>query len=77
MGQLLLLSLSEVGQHIFEANINGAEALYELKVKFEMQIVSFGSEAPRKIFGTTPSTLAINVTNALLDSHKHLGKDIR
>ena len=29
-----------------------------------------------KIVGTTPSTLAINVTNALLDSHKHLGKDI-
>ena len=40
-GQLLLLSLSEVGQHIFEANINGAVAFYELKMKFEMQNVSF------------------------------------
>ena len=35
-GQLLLLSLSEMGQHLFEANINGAEAFYELKMKFEM-----------------------------------------
>ena len=26
--------------------------------------------------GTTPSILAINVTNALFDSHKHLGKGI-
>ena len=25
-GELLLLSLSEVGQHLFEANINGVEA---------------------------------------------------
>ena len=40
-GQLLLLSLTEVGQHLFEANINGAEAFYELKMKFEMQNVSF------------------------------------
>ena len=45
MGQLLLLSLSEVGQHIFEANINGPEALHELKVKFEMQIVSFWGQS--------------------------------
>ena len=36
MGQLLLLSSSEVGQHLFETNINGAEAFYELKMKFEM-----------------------------------------
>ena len=28
IGQLLLLSLSEVGQHLFEANINGEAALY-------------------------------------------------
>ena len=35
-GQLLLLSLSEVGQYLFEANINGAEAFYELKMKLEM-----------------------------------------
>ena len=40
-GQLLLLSLSEVGQHLFEANINGTVAFYELKIKFEMQNVSF------------------------------------
>ena len=35
-GQLLLLRLSEVGQLLFETNINGAEAFYELKMKFEM-----------------------------------------
>ena len=40
-GQLLLLSLSEVGQHLFGANVNGAEAFYELKMKFEMYNVSF------------------------------------
>ena len=45
-GQLLLLSLSQVGQHLFETNINGAvglfknksngaEAFYELKMKFD------------------------------------------
>ena len=36
IGQLLLLSSSEVGQHLFEANINGAVACYELNMKFEM-----------------------------------------
>ena len=36
-GQLLSLSFSEVGQHLFEANINEAVAFYELKMKFEMQ----------------------------------------
>ena len=35
-GQLLLFSLTEVGQHLFEANINGAIAFCELKKKFEM-----------------------------------------
>ena len=35
-GQLLLLRSSEVGQHFFEANINGAVDSYELKMKFEM-----------------------------------------
>ena len=45
-GQLLLLSLSEeVGQHIFEANINGVGAFYELKMKFEMQNVSFWGQS--------------------------------
>ena len=33
-GQLLFLSLSEVGRHLFEADINGAEAFYGLKMKF-------------------------------------------
>ena len=28
------------------------------------------------MFGTTPSSLAINVTNALFDRHKDLGKGI-
>ena len=35
-GAKLLLSLSEVGQHLFEASIKGAEAFYELKMKFEI-----------------------------------------
>ena len=35
-GQLLLLSLSEIGKNFFEANINGTETFYELKMKFEM-----------------------------------------
>ena len=34
--QLLLLISSEVGQHLFEANINGAVAFYELKMKFKL-----------------------------------------
>ena len=35
-GELLLLSLSEVSQHLFEANINGAKDFYELKMKVQM-----------------------------------------
>ena len=31
-GQLLLLSISEVGQHFFEANINGAAAFLRAKL---------------------------------------------
>ena len=54
-GQLLLLSLSEVGQNMFEANINGTEAFYELKMKFEMENVSFEDKvvnhASREMFG--------------------------
>ena len=35
-----------------------------------------GGETPRRIFGTMPSNLAINVSSALFDSHKHPGKGI-
>ena len=35
-GQLLLLSLSEVGQRLFEAKINGAVSFYTLKMEFEI-----------------------------------------
>ena len=35
-GQLLLLRLSEVGQHLFEATIDRAVDIYELKMKIEM-----------------------------------------
>ena len=34
-----------MGQRIFEAKINGAESFYELKMKFEMQNVSFWGQS--------------------------------
>ena len=34
-----------MGEHIFEANTNGAEAFYELKMKFVMQNVSFWGQS--------------------------------
>ena len=49
-GRTLLLSLSEVAQHLFEANIKREVALYELKMKlkckmshFEGKVVNHGS----------------------------------
>ena len=64
-GQLLLFSLTEVGQHLFEANINGAG--YNLKCKmshFDVKVVNHSS---RELLGR----MNILMTQNFLVSYLH------
>ena len=77
-----------MGQHLFEANINRAEAFYELKMKFEMKMSHFEGKvvnhANREMLGRIyfsddakfPCQLLASVISLNLESKFSL-KDIR